>query len=100
MSDMQLRADFGAMDQGSADIDAYRGKSETFKEEARAEFNRIIGNLGGGIGTETVEQVRKKFEEYLDEHVESINAQRTGLDRATDTFTSGAARMKSRLGNN
>lgn len=100
MSDMQLRANFASLDQGAADIDNYRGASENFKADAWATFDKMVGNLGDGIGTDTVGQIKKRFGEYLEEHIESINAQRTGLGKATDTMHSGATRMKSMLGNN
>lgn len=99
MSNYQVRAHTGAMDTASGDLGAHQGNLETFKSEARAEFNRIVANLGDGIGPEEVEAVRKKFEEYLDEHVKSIKTSQTGLTNATDTMAQGGRRMAARLAN-
>lgn len=100
MSDMQLRAHTGVMNQGSADIQGFQGTSESYKDDARAEFNRQIANLGDGVGTETVAAIRAKFEEYLDSHLDSIKAHQTGLTQATETMTAGGKKMTSLLGNN
>ncbi|MFY0406473.1 hypothetical protein [Solicola sp. PLA-1-18] len=100
MAQANLRANGGAMDQGGADIQTYRGQAEGFKEEARAQFNTMVANLGDGVGTEQVAAIRAKFEEYLDEHIASTDSQRVGLGNATETMRAGGRKMAAHLGNN
>lgn len=94
---MQVRANTGAMDQAAGDLNSHVGNLDTLREQARAEFNKVIGNLGDGIGTTQVAAVRAKFEEYLEDHVNSIKQSQTGLTKATDTMTQGANRMVQHL---
>lgn len=96
---MQIRGNFGAMDTASGDMGTFLGKIDNLREEARAEFNKIIANLGDGIGPEQVSAVRAKFEDYLQQHLDSMKSSQAGLDRATDTMRAGAAKMADRLAN-
>lgn len=96
---MQIRANTGAMSTAAGDVGSHLGNVENFKSQARAEFDRIIANLGDGIGTSEVAAVRQRFEQYLEEHVNSLKTSQTGLNRATDTMAQGGRRMTSYLAN-
>lgn len=99
MNTGKIRANFGAIDTAGADIGTAEGHVEALKADARAEFNRIIGNLGDGMGPETVAAVRQKFEDYLESHLNAMKSTRSHLHKAGDTMLHGGQRMVSHLGN-
>lgn len=96
----QLRANTGAMETAGGDISSHLGNVEQFKADARSQFNTIVGNLGDGVGTDQVAAIRQKFEQYLDEHVASLNQNKTSLDKATGTMQQTGKTLSAYLGNN
>lgn len=94
MSDMQLRADYGQMDQGSADIGSQAGNVEEYKAQLKAEAGKALGNFGGGVGSDLHQAAMVQVDKLVDEHVQSLQQQKGGLTNATETFQGAGAKMK------
>lgn len=98
MGDMQLRADFGQMDQGSADLNTQAGNVEDYRAQLRAEASRALGNFGGGAGSDMHNAAMRQVDQLVDEHIQSVRQQKGGLDNATESFHAAGAKMKGVLG--
>jgi uncharacterized protein YukE len=98
MGDMQLRADFGQMDQGSADLGTQAGNVDEYRSQLRNEAMRALGNFGGGAGSEQHNAAMAKVDQLVDEHVQAVRQQQTGLNNATGSFQAASSKMKGVLG--
>ena len=98
MGDMQLRADFGQMDQGSADLTAQAGTVEDYRSQLRDLAAKALGNFGGGVGSDQHNAAMRVVDQLVDEHVQSVRQQHTGLTNANETFQSAGSKMRGVLG--
>ncbi len=97
-SNMQLHANYGVIDQASADIGKFAGNIEEYRAQLKAEAANAVGNLAGGEGSEQHGMVMKEVDRLVDEHIRGVQAQQTGTTNAGDTFAATGKRMVSRLG--
>ncbi|MBA2695429.1 MAG: hypothetical protein H0X54_11265 [Propionibacteriales bacterium] len=98
MTDMQLRADYGMLDQAGGDLDAQAGKVEDYRAALKAEAARALGNFGGGVGSEQHSAAMAMVDQLVDEHINNTRQQRTGVVNANQTFQAAGSRMQSVLG--
>ncbi|MGH3360792.1 MAG: WXG100 family type VII secretion target [Nocardioidaceae bacterium] len=97
-SNMQLHANYGAIDQASGDIGKFTGNINEYKAQIKSEASNALGNLAGGAGSEQHGQVMKEVDRLIDEHVSNLNLHQSGTSNAGDTFVATGQRMQSRLG--
>lgn len=98
MGDMQLRADFGQMDQGSADLSTQAGTVEDYRSQLRDLAAKALGNFGGGVGSDQHNAAMRIVDQLVDEQVQSVRSQHSGLTNATSTFQAAGSKMQGVLG--
>ncbi len=98
MGDMQLRADFGQMDQGSADLTSQAGNIEDYRQQLRESAARALGNFGGGVGSDQHTAAMTHVDRLVDEQVQSVRSQQGGLNNSTETFQAAGSKMRGVLG--
>lgn len=98
MSDMQLRADYGMLDQAGGDLNAQAGQTEEYRAALKDQCARALGNFGGGVGSEQHNAAMVMVDQLVDEHINSTRQQQTGVVNANETFQGAGSRMQSVLG--
>ncbi len=98
MTDMQLRADYGMLDQAGGDLNSAAGNIEEYRSALKDQAARALGNFGGGVGSEQHNAAMHIVDQLVDEHVNNTRQQQTGVVNANDTFQGAGSRMQSVLG--
>jgi uncharacterized protein YukE len=89
MASNQLRAEFGTLDQLSADQGAHAGTVEGFREALRQHVSLAINNFDGGLGSDEHAAVMKIADQLIDEHIAATQQFRGSTDQVNDTFRQG-----------
>lgn len=98
MADMQLRAEYGTLDQAGADLGAQAGQTEDYRAALKDQAARALGNFGGGVGSDQHNSAMQIVDQLVDEHITNTRQQQTGTGNANATFQGAGSRMQSILG--
>lgn len=94
----QLRADYGVLDQAGGDLGAHAGTIEGYRASLRDQAAKALGNFGGGVGSEQHNAAMRIVDQLVDEHINAVRQQQSGVNSANDTFQGAGQRMQSILG--
>lgn len=86
MSNNQIRADFGTLDQLAADQGTHAGTIEGYRETLRQLALQALGTLDGGMGAEEHQACMRRVDELIDEHIAATRTFQGTTGTVHDTF--------------
>ena len=89
MASNQLRAEFGTLDQLSADQGTHAGTVESYRETLKQHVNLAISNFDGGLGSDEHNAVMKIADRLIDEHIAATQQFQGSTHQVHDTFRQG-----------
>ncbi len=98
MSNYQLRADFGTLDQLSADQGSHAGNIDGLRSTLRSHVSKALANFDGGMGTEEHQSCMRKADELIDEYINNMRQFQRTTGNVHDTFLTGGQRAQTILG--
>lgn len=98
MGNMQLRADFGMIDQAASDIGTFKGKVSTEQGQAVLDAAmREVHNIDGGLGGAELAQVRSKVEGLISDWEQTQTTQQTATTNVGETMLTAGRMAKSAI---
>jgi uncharacterized protein YukE len=97
MSSGSIRAEFGTLDQLSADQGGHAGNIEGLRGELKAQVSKAIDNFGGGMGQEQHQACMLKADQLIDEYINGIRQFQGSTNNVNETFQAGGQRAQSIL---
>lgn len=94
----QLRADYGMIDQASSDIASHGGDVDAIRAQLKSEAAKVVGNFGGGAGSEQHGQAMKIVDGLIDEYLTNNTNHKTATVNVNDTMRGAGSRMSGILG--
>lgn len=95
---MQLVMNHGLIDEGASHAGSEAGNMETFRADIKSECQRVLANFGGGAGSEQHNAVMREVDRLIDEHVNALNSNKTGLGNASGTAVATGRRISANMG--
>ncbi|WP_436532168.1 hypothetical protein [Actinoplanes sp. HUAS TT8] len=89
MASNQLRAEFGTLDQLSADQGTHAGNIESYRETLKQHVSLAISNFDGGLGSDEHDAVMKIADRLIDEHIQATQQFKGSTTQVHDTFRQG-----------
>jgi uncharacterized protein YukE len=89
MASNQLRAEFGTLEQLSADQGTHAGTVEGYRETLRQHVSQAVANFEGGIGSDEHNSVMKIADRLIDEHIQGTLQFQGSTNNVQDTFRQG-----------
>jgi uncharacterized protein YukE len=94
----QIRADFGVLDQLTADQGNHAANIENYRQMLRQKVEQALSTLDGGIGSEEHEACMKKVDQLIDEHITATQQFKQSTSNVGDTFLQAGQTVRQILG--
>jgi hypothetical protein len=94
----QVRADFGTLEQLSADQGTHAGSVQEYRDTLRTLAQQALTTLDGGMGTEEHQACMRKVDELIDEHINATHLMQRSTGDVHDTFRQGGQSFRTILG--
>ncbi|WP_163512824.1 hypothetical protein [Fodinicola acaciae] len=97
MSQGSVRADFGVIDQLSADQGSHAGNIDGLRATLKSHVAKAIDNFAGGMGQEQHQACMAKADQLIDEYINGIRQFQGTTNTVNDTFQAGGHKAQSIL---
>jgi transposase len=85
----RLRADFGTLEQLSADQTSHAGNIEDYRATLKQHVLLAVNNFDGGLGSEEHAAVMKIADKLIDDHIAATRQFKSSTDQVHETFRQG-----------